>query len=215
MGHYDFVCPYFGFGETAPDVGEVEEVADWVVSVGRPGRTPSWHCDLLQDAYRSVITLYAISALFLFNRGSSRISESPAPPSHPQRPVRELSDPVPYLRRRSSLLVDSAPQITPLILQIATFDADRMQDGGLLRVIRHQIPNYEHRYQSAGNFRNPPKIFGKQIQEGGDASSRRNQQREPKSLVVAPVPVGERGVASPQPRGIQEALPYLVPGLPR
>ena len=88
-----------------------------------------------------------------------------------------------------------------------------MQDGGLLRVIRHQIPNYEHRYQSAGNFRNPPEIFGKQIQEGGDASSRRNQQREPKSLVVAPVPVGERGVASPQPRGIQEALPYLVPGL--
>ncbi len=110
-------------------------------------------------------------------------------------------------------LVDSAPRITPLILQIATFDADRVQDGSLLRVIRHQIPNHENHYRSAGNFGNPLEIFGKQIQEGGDVSGRRNQQREPKSPVIAPVPVGESNVVSLQPCGIREALPYLVPGL--
>ncbi len=57
---------------------EEEEVVvvDWAASAG--GCRIPFLSSRPQDAYRSVAILYAISAHFLFKRGSSRMSESPA-----------------------------------------------------------------------------------------------------------------------------------------
>lgn len=82
-----------------------------------------------------------------------------------------------------------------------------MQNGGLSRVISHEIPNDEESDQRTGNKLSDRR---KHIQQRGDTAGRRGQQKKSNDRVATPIPVGERLVVPNEPRHIQKPLPDIV-----
>ena len=128
----------------------------------------------------------------------------PCPSSHVSDPACQPVVSVPSIVFISSPIVDVQPEFPPFVFQRAAFEADCVQNGGLFRVVRNEIPDNKQGDQPAGDQLGN---WWEQLQQRRDSTGRRGQQQEPNHRVPEPMPVGESLVVPDKSCYVQNFLP--------